>query len=454
MSNPVTFASSAVAPQQPRVALGLCLVLFAACTFDSGNLRRPNAGDAGSVPSRLDAGDASGTVPHDARYDRGSAGDGPVADRVGYSDVLVARDDTRAPDPDSAVAPESRDADDARDTRQDSRAADAPRDFRQDQGSEASPSDSRDATQPLEGGVLQADTPQQVDTPADTSRMLDGVIMDTADSNGLTGDAAAAEAGGPDTNSLVDGDVPDSGLVIDPDLVLWYRFDENGGTVAYDSAQKAGVSRNATLMTEGAGSATFSTTRQVGTNALALAPGGGPARDGGGYAVIPALDELAPDAVTIAVWVRLALAGPAQTWERIYDFGDSTTAPRWLNLTARSGASPYGPVFNMSKTGHDTPDQQKLTGMTALTANTWHHIAVVLPAGSPTFTGVMYVNGEIAATNSAMTVHFSDIGPTTKNWIGRSQYPDDPYFNGSIDDFRVYSRALRQEEIQALMAVR
>lgn len=27
---------------------------------------------------------------------------------------------------------------------------------------------------------------------------------------------------------------------------------------------------------------------------------------------------------------------------------------------------------------------------------------------------------------------------TRQNWLGRSQYPADPYFNGLMDDFRIY----------------
>ncbi|HEY5281211.1 MAG TPA: LamG domain-containing protein, partial [Polyangia bacterium] len=262
--------------------------------------------------------------------------------------------------------------------------------------------------------------------------------MDLPDAGSMAFDSATAE-------------VP--GSSIDPDLVLWYPFDETSGSIAYDMAQFGGVARNATLVTAGSGgSAMFSSARRVGTHALALSPGAN-ASSGGGYVVIPALNTLAPGAVTIAVWVNLAAATSNQAWERIYDFGDSTTAPAWLNLTARNQANPFGPIFNMSKTGHATPDQQKLTGSTALTSNTWHHIAVVLPADA-TFTGVMYLDGAVAATNNAMTVHFSDIGATANNWLGRSEFTNDPYFNGSLDDFRVYRRDLSQQEVQALMALR
>ena len=47
----------------------------------------------------------------------------------------------------------------------------------------------------------------------------------------------------------------------------------------------------------------------------------------------------------------------------------------------------------------------------------------------------------------------TDFGATSNNWFGRSEFTD-PYFNGSLDDFRVYRRALSQEEVVALMALR
>ena len=167
---------------------------------------------------------------------------------------------------------------------------------------------------------------------------------------------------------------------------------------------------------------------------------------------VPSLAALAPNAITIAVWVNLAANTSSQTWERIFDYGDSPTGMDWLNLMARSGDAPSGPVeFAMSNIGHN--QTQALIGQDALSANVWHHIAIVLPAGT-TYTGTMYIDGVAVATNNAMTLHMADIGATSNNWLGRSQFSADPFFNGSLDDFRVYKRALSKQEITALFAVR
>jgi hypothetical protein len=83
----------------------------------------------------------------------------------------------------------------------------------------------------------------------------------------------------------------------------------------------------------------------------------------------------------------------------------------------------------------------------------WHHIAIVLPAGA-TYTGALYLDGVAVATNKAMTLHMSDVGTTTLNWLGRSPFTADPLFNGALDDFRIYKRALSATDMSALFTLR
>ncbi|WP_267900722.1 LamG domain-containing protein [Rhizobium rhizogenes] len=78
----------------------------------------------------------------------------------------------------------------------------------------------------------------------------------------------------------------------------------------------------------------------------------------------------------------------------------------------------------------------------------WTHVAVTLSG----HTGTLYIDGTEVGTNTAMYFAPFHIGPTKQNWIGRSQYSADPYFNGLIDDFRIYNGALDSSGITALMA--
>ncbi len=90
--------------------------------------------------------------------------------------------------------------------------------------------------------------------------------------------------------------------------------------------------------------------------------------------------------------------------------------------------------------------EQQLNGP-ALTTGTWYHLAVVVSGN----TGTLYVNGAAVATNTGMTVHPASLGSTTLNYLGKSQFSSDPAFKGTIDDFRIYNRALSAAEISALV---
>jgi hypothetical protein len=249
------------------------------------------------------------------------------------------------------------------------------------------------------------------------------------------------------------------GTGADPDLVLCYKFDESSGTTSVDSSTSSSGTHNGTLATYGVGgSATFTTASQVGTHALSLMPSTYSPSDSGGYVTMPSLQTLAPNAITIAVWVNLAAATTTQNWERIFDFGTGTssTGP-YFYMTARSDATNTPVRFGISQSGRTGTAMQRLDGTSALTAKVWHHIAIVLPAGS-FYTGTMYIDGVVVGTNNTMTLHLSDLATTTQNWLGRSPFSgldgSDPFFYGSMDDFRVYKRALSQQEILTLFALR
>ena len=280
-----------------------------------------------------------------------------------------------------------------------------------------------------------------------------GTRLDGGGTGGMgTGGVSTGGSGGA---SAGDG----GGTSPDPDLVIWYKFDESSGTTAADSAMVGGTARDATLATIGTGgSAAFSTTRQVGTHAVTLAPATTSPVTNGGYVTVSALQPLAPSALTIAVWVNLAANTTTQNWERIFDFGNGTNSNNFLYLVARAGSPATNPVqFVISTKGHSAASGQTINSPSELTPNVWHHIAIVLPAGT-TYTGTLYIDGIAVATNTAMTLHASDLGATSNNYLGRSQFngaaSGDPLFNGYLDDFRVYKRALSQQEIANLFAIR
>jgi Concanavalin A-like lectin/glucanases superfamily len=233
-----------------------------------------------------------------------------------------------------------------------------------------------------------------------------------------------------------------AGGAIDTSLVAWYQLDDGSGTTAVDSSGHAG---NATLMALGGGTAAFSTTHQVGTSALNLASSSATV---GGFATLPAsLPTMgATTAITIACWVNVRTE---RAWERVFDFSNGVSTGFIFLTTAQGVTTPNSPRFTISPTDKNGEQNIDMTTPAVLSTNTWHHIAVVLGAGA-TYTGTLYIDKAVAGRNTAMTLRPSTLGNTPNNWIGRSPFPNDPLFDGLIDDFRIYSRELGAAEIAAL----
>lgn len=169
-----------------------------------------------------------------------------------------------------------------------------------------------------------------------------------------------------------------------------------------------------------------------------------PIWSGGPYTLNGSNYEEAPDNITmdlfdftVASWVKL---NSVDTWSRIFDFGRDTTYNMFLTPSCDSGYI----RFAITITGNS--DEQRINGSNPLSSGSWQHVAVV-KSGT---TGILYVNGNEAGRNSTMTLRPVDLGETPNTYIGRSQYTDDPYLNGEVDDFYLYNRPLSSSEVASL----
>ena len=96
---------------------------------------------------------------------------------------------------------------------------------------------------------------------------------------------------------------------------------------------------------------------------------------------------------------------------------------------------------------HNTFAQRYSTTVRSL--NVWYHVAGVYNASARTLD--IYVNGVLNNGTLSGTVPASQINSAVNVNIGRRSGGSGYYFNGVIDDVRIYNRALSQAEIQADM---
>jgi len=155
------------------------------------------------------------------------------------------------------------------------------------------------------------------------------------------------------------------------------------------------------------------------------------------YVLLPAGVVSGLTNFTIMTWVKL---NSVANWTRIFDFGNNTTTNMFL--TPQNGAN--GRLRFAITTG-GAGAEQRLDGTFGLSTGVWYHVAIT-KSGS---TAILYVNGAPVGTNSNMTLSPANLGITTNNYLGRSQYSADPYLNAEFDEFRIYNVALSPVEIAA-----
>lgn len=142
---------------------------------------------------------------------------------------------------------------------------------------------------------------------------------------------------------------------------------------------------------------------------------------------------------TIAVWFKWA-GGAAN--QMVWSLGDGNQ--KMLYLTPADGAT--GDLLAVITDGKTT---NVLNGG-VVSSNVWTQAAVVFTGTNATAT--LYVNGAAAATNSGITLFPDSLNAplmANANYLGRGNSPTNNYFQGSLDEFRVYMRSLAASEVLA-----
>ena len=198
----------------------------------------------------------------------------------------------------------------------------------------------------------------------------------------------------------------------------YYKFNEASGTQATDTWG----TNHATLQATAA--------RDTGRSGSALKLDG----TSTSYATLPTGIVSTLTDFTISTWVRMDVKS---NWMRVFDFGTGTSKYMFLSIQAGSA--------NVMRYAIKNGGAEQLVSFNyTLPLNTWTHFAITQSGN----TCSMYINGALVASNTGVTIKPSTIGSTNLNYLGKSQF-NDPLFKGSIDEFKIFGRALSAAEIAA-----
>jgi hypothetical protein len=228
-------------------------------------------------------------------------------------------------------------------------------------------------------------------------------------------DAVAA-----DGNTVYTGDIwrfktmPDI-QISDPSLVGWWKLDEGQGTVALDWS---GHGNHGTF---------------VGDPQWTGGPDSGALDfDGfGDYVDCGNADSLViQDSITMAVWFKIDAF--IKDWEAIITKGDGAY---------RISRASAGGALHMGINGTAT---EWFDGSREVVGGEWHHAACTYDGQLAT----IYVDGTIDATAQSS----GSINATGDSfYIGENSGVGGRFFGGTIDDVRLYNRALSRDEVRQLM---
>ncbi|MEB3122788.1 MAG: LamG-like jellyroll fold domain-containing protein [Snowella sp.] len=152
------------------------------------------------------------------------------------------------------------------------------------------------------------------------------------------------------------------------------------------------------------------------------------------YVQLPALPENLFQTFTIETWVYYRSFSP---YSRIFDFGNGANSDNILLLADASGKTSFGIFIGGSG------DYVEVYNI--LEINKWIHLAVAMDqSGNVT----LYKDGVIVAQKK---LHLPQNLVRNQNYLGKSNWSGDAFFNGQMDEVRLWNRCRSQSEIKAAL---
>jgi len=206
-------------------------------------------------------------------------------------------------------------------------------------------------------------------------------------------------------------------------LMGYLPFSEAAGTTSGASADLSGQNNNVTLTN-------FATPYGI---VSAGKSGTGLSLNGSSFAKNDAVSLPTGSVATVEAWIYPTSYADG-SYNGIVSWGPRSTTGASLLLAIQNSGRP-----SMATWGNDFVPT---TGTTA-TLNAWNHIAVVVNGTAVT----LYMNGQPISGTLPVMPNFQSLNFS----VGTTDYPG-RYFNGRIDEVRIYNRALSGQEIASRAA--
>jgi hypothetical protein len=141
--------------------------------------------------------------------------------------------------------------------------------------------------------------------------------------------------------------------------------------------------------------------------------------------------------MTFSVWFK---TGGTQQWSRLFDFGNTYDNKNIGIAFNQNGSILHFFILGNSKNLIDN------VNFGDFTTNYWIHLVWTLDYVSNKW--LIYRDGNLIYEK--LNAPYPDYALRKNNFLGKSNWPWDPYYNGSIHKFRMYSRILSDNEIKGI----
>ena len=150
------------------------------------------------------------------------------------------------------------------------------------------------------------------------------------------------------------------------------------------------------------------------------------------HIALPEMNHNYSKGITVEAWVWY---DRFDWWSRIIDFANGSHAE---NILFANEGTTNNLVFQV----YQGTTAQSITAPGVLETGKWMHLAATIDESGH---ATLYKNGEVIKTGS---VHLPKTINRTKNYIARSNWSNDKYFQGKISDVRIWKTSRTAEDIK------